>query len=456
MPRTHLALTVFLFSMFLLVSTGFAEQQGFSATISPKNISLNISGIGQANITVTNSQNTVLNFFISIKGAYPKSIFFDSGLLSLPNSTTTQKINFNPVEGIGRFPIVFYGEDLGNSSINFSIPVNLWVQHPDKYIIKAVKYTASGTTATGSITLQPDDKRQTDIVFDISDINQKVVKSATLSRELESEITLDQPLDISDLPAGKYKLRISIKGTSLSDSTSFDIGLSRGISVDRQTTQGLLYDEVKILLSNSGNLPETRYVFYEDVPNGKSVKLLTNATDVLKTGTGTKYEFTINEIRPGEVATIVYRIDKSQSVLAILLGAVVLLGLLGMAFSIAKKPKIKKRFIKSGKGQYSIVLELKNSGFTSLNDSVVKDFVQPLAKVKSDNSSGMAPHTRQSQLGTELVWKVGPLKRGESRLLHYSLDAPMVESLKLSHASLDYVTSRNGKGSVKSNELVLD
>lgn len=458
MPKPLLVFTVALILASFLATSSFAQGQPVEASLSEKDIAVNISSAASTDLIIGNPQNVSLAFFLTIKGIYPKGILFDNNIIIPPNSTATQKITFNPTGDIGRYRIVFYGENLANPSLNFSIPANLWVQHPDRYIINGVKYLIEGSKAIGYITLKPDDKRQTDLVFDIVDINEKVVKSATLSMEIDRQVTLQQPLDISDLPAGKYRLRVSIKGTSLSSFAGFDIGLSKNVLEEKTVVSGLIFDEVKINLYNKGNLVENDYKVYEDLDKNTPIRLVTNATDIINAGKTVKYEFTVPEIRPGEVATVIYRIDNTPAMLTKAVVAVVILAAILAALMVARKPKIKKKFLKSGHGQYSIILEIRSSKLSGLKDVVIRDIVQPLAKVKKGEflSGGLTPHIRESQLGTELLWRVGALKRGESRLLHYVLEAALgAESLKLSSATLNYVTKGNGKGSVNSNEIVM-
>ena len=454
MLKYQLVLLPLVITFSFLASASLGQE--ITAELSNKDITLNVSSVSSYNLTIKNNQNNPLNFLLSIKGEYPKFIFFDNTVLALANSTTTETVTFNPTEDIGRFNFVLFGEVIGNSTTNFSIPVSLWVQHPDKYILKDFTNSVEENKVTARLTLEPHDKLATEIVFDILDINEKVVKSSTLSKPLEKEETVDQTIDISDLPTGKYKLSASIKGTQLTKTASFDIGLSRNIKKEKTVTPGLLFNEVKITLYNYGNLVENDYKLYEEIGKHKLVTLITNATDILKSGDNLRYEFTIARIRPGEVATIIYRIEAWQELVTTLVIIVIIIVVVTTPLMMYRKPKIKKKYVKREKGQYSVILEVKNSKLGELKDVTVKDFVQPLVRVNKHETSGLAPHIRESQLGTELVWKIGALKRNESRVIHYTLNSLIQpESLKLSYATLSYVTSRNRRGQIKSNELVL-
>ena len=225
---------------------------------------------------------------------------------------------------------------------------------------------------------------------------------------------------------------------------------------EKSITPGLLFDEVKITLRNYGNLIENDYKVYEDIGKNRFVTLLTNATDIIKSGNDVRYEFTIEKIRPGEVATIVYRLENWQNLAVAIVVIVVVIAVAVTAFLMNGRPRVHKKFVKRGRGQYSIMLEVKNSKFGNIKDVIVRDLVQPLVKVGKQETSGLAPHVRESQVGTELIWKIGPLQKGESRILHYTLDALVhAESIKLTYATMSYVTSRNRRGKVTSNELTL-
>ncbi len=437
------------------ITVGLAEES-ITASLSNKDVIVGLNNITVVNLTIKNPQNTSSTFSASIQGSYPKTIILENKFVVVGNSTVFKAITINPTEDIGRFPLTVYLEAQENSQINFSLPLNLWVQHPDKYILKNFEGKVQNNKVTGKITLKPDDKIKTNFVFDILDINGKVAKSAELSQEIEKEATIENSIDVSDLPTGKYSLRVSIKDTILSKSTNFDIGLSRSVKQDRKITSGLLYDEVEISLYNYGNLVENDYKVYEEIPKGQFITLITNSTDLIKSDQNVKYEFTLDKIRPGEVAIIKYRVEKWQNLLMYLAGLVVLIAVVVYALLMNTKPKIRKSSVRMGKGQFSIILEVKNNGLTEMKDVIVRDFLQPIAKIKSTESGGLSPNIRSSQLGTELLWKLGSLMKGEVRVLSYSIDALLhAESLKLSTATMNYVTGRKNRGLIRSNELTV-
>jgi len=453
MLKQLLSLTVFLLISVQLATLIFA-QEVVTANLSSKDVVVGIGNISVINFTINNPTNASLIFSASIFGDYPKVIVVENNFVVPGNSSAVKPITFNPKEDIGRFSLTLYLESSKNGK-NLSMPINLWVQHPDKYIMKNFESAVKNNLVAGKITVKPHDKLKTDFVFDILDINGKVIKSTELSQEIEKEETIENSIDVSDLSTGKYSLKVSIKGTDLSRSSDFDIGLSRSIKQDRKVAEGILYDEIEILLYNYGNLAENGYKVYEEIPKGSFVTLLTSSSDVIKSEKSVKYEFTIDSIRPGEVASIKYRIEKWQNLLIYLVGIVVVIAVLISLLFLNTKPKIRKGFSKASKGQYSIVLEVKNNGLSEMKDVVVRDFLQPAVKIKSADFGGLSPNIRSSQIGTELLWKLGNLKRGEIRILSYSIENLSAESLKLSTATINYTTGRKNRGVVRSNELTL-
>src|SRR3989338_9693812 len=134
MLKYQLVLLPLVITFSFLASASLGQE--ITAELSNKDITLNVSSVSSYNLTIKNNQNNPLNFLLSIKGEYPKFIFFDNTVLALANSTTTETVTFNQTEDIGRFNFVLFGEVIGNSTTNFSIPVSLWIQHPDKYLLK--------------------------------------------------------------------------------------------------------------------------------------------------------------------------------------------------------------------------------------------------------------------------------------------------------------------------------
>jgi len=441
-----------------IVLLGFLAESSYSQQVTAdleKDMTLNFSSPSTRNLTLTNKLNESLNFVVTINGEYPKNMFYSNNIFVQPNSTTSFLVTFSP-EDIGRYNFEFSLVELRNSLINLSLPVKVWVQHPDKYILKDFTSSVAGNQVTASLTLKPHDSLDTEIKFDILDLGGKVVKSSKVSKQLSKEERVEQSIEVSDLSTGKYKLSASITGTNLKKETEFDIGLSRNVKEEKKVTKGLLYDEIKITLYNYGNLIENDYKVYEEIGKSQIVTLVTNATDIISTGDKRRYEFTIEKIRPGEVATISYRLENWENLLTTGVFAVAVIIVVVAVLMVSTKPKIKKKFVKRGRGQYSVILEIKNSRLYDLKDLIVRDIVQPLAKVNMQETTGLSPIIRNSQLGAELLWKIDQLKKGESLVLHYTLDSLVhAESLKLSYATMSFVTKRNRKVSIKSNEIVL-
>ncbi len=436
---------------YIFFSAAYVLAQNISADLSQKDVELDINSISVSNLIIKNLENKSYSFQLVLKGDYPKSIAVDNNFRVEANSTKSIPVTFNPTGDIGRFNIILYAETIPDKSFNFSIPISLWVKHPEKYIIKDFKSAVDGSKLTASITLKPHDKLATEVEFKIFDLKEKVVKSASLTNEIDREITLDQVIDISDLPTGKYELAASIKGTNLTRSVNFDVGISKNIKEERKTVAGLLFDEVQITLYNYGNLVETDYRLYEQVAKNRRVTLITNATDIIKAGDTVRYEFTIDKIRPGETISIIYRLENSDVLITTSAAIIIIIGLLLSGFVLAKKPKVKKKVIKTGRGQYSVIIEIKSPKLSNIKEAVLKDFVQPSLKV---SAHGFGLSIKDSQLGKELVWRLGELEKGSVKALNYSIETDSPH-LKLSSATLTYITKSKRKGTVRSNEVIV-
>ncbi len=455
MSRHTLFLLVLMASLLVSIGLAYAEET-VKVSLSSNSLESEAGSLAITNLTLKNPTNSSFTFALSVRGSNPEYLVVDKSISLEANSTKIAAVIFNPKDDIGRFPLTINGEVINNQNINFSFPISLWAKHPDKYIVKEFSHLVEGNKITSKITLKPHDRLLTEITFDIIDINGKSVKTASLSQEIEKETALQQSLDTSDLQTGKYTLRASVKGTNISKEAVFDIGLSRNIRTERSVTSGLFFNEVKINLYNYGNLIENDYKLYEEIGKNRKVTLVTNATDIIKSGDTLKYEFTIEKIRPGEVATIIYRLEYIQDVATALFALIVLSGLGVFAYTKSQKPKVKKRFVKQSHDSYSVMIEIRNPRFSKIKSGVVREVIGPTGKVNRREASGVPPQIKDSQLGTELVWKIPEMVGSQTITLQYMVDYRKDSGrLKLSPATFSYTTSRNRQGFSFSNELVL-
>lgn len=440
----------------LLFLPSYSGSQTFiQAGLSNTSIEMLTTNPTFSELKINNSGSQPLTFLLSLKGSYPNGILFDSTILAPANATIAKNITFSPTQDIGRFSFSLYLESISDKAINFSIPVSLWVKHPERYILNNFIYSVQQDKIKASITIRPDDKLQTEVEFKILDLTGESVKSAAVSQETDREATLEQTIDISDLPSGKYTITAEIKGTTLKRSAAFDIGLQRGLKQEKIVTSGLFFDEVKINVYNNGNLVENGYKIYEEIEAGRPVKLVTNSTDTIKSGNTVKYEFTIEKIRPGETVSIIYRLENGQNLLMAAAGIIILLAGALFFFLNAKKPKITKRFAKTTEGKYKIFIEVQNPKISAIKNASVRDFIQPPAKVNRFESTGYPASIRDSHMGTEVSWKLPDMKGHGAITLSYTLENTEGKAIRLSPASLTCLTSRNRRVVVRSNELVL-
>jgi hypothetical protein len=101
---------------------------------------------------------------------------------------------------------------------------------------------------------------------------------------------------------------------------------------------------------------------------------------------------------------------------------VILLVVLGAAYIYLYTTAIgmKKRAVKHG-SEWSVSINIKNRG-SAAEGVVVRDVI-PHHFTLSGTFETLKPIARKTDTGTELIWRVGGIKRGEEKLLHYKMTA---------------------------------
>ena len=229
---------------------------------------------------------------------------------------------------------------------------------------------------------------------------------------IEKTITLPERL-----VAGEYVVdaKISYKDISRDFQTKFAVSERAIINkevVDYTPSFAGYSKTVKI--TNKGN-KDGDYTLTEAISSFDAV--FYSGTNPTSAGSG---QYAWNAVlKPGETATISYRVDYMPLVLF-------LLAILVFSWYIIVKLRtiritkfiMQKRMIEEG-SEFTIGLELKNAIGTNVQDVVVRDFVPSVFDVKE--GEGPRPVKRKAAHGTELEWKINELFSKEDRILSYKI-----------------------------------
>ncbi len=192
-------------------------------------------------------------------------------------------------------------------------------------------------------------------------------------------------------------------------SLKFSVSEVKKITSTKYSQKTLLGTTVYITLRNEGNVPDTASTIADKsdllvavYPESKPSSITGNAL--------TWYA----ALAPGEERTISY----SQIFWPIPFGSLFALLLAGYGYMLATAIEIRKSIL--GRGSVlGISLHVKNKG-SDADGVVVKDIVPSNFSVIPEFETSK-PIMRKTADGTELLWRLGTVKRGDDVMLHYKI-----------------------------------
>ncbi|MFH0837612.1 MAG: hypothetical protein V1870_05765 [Candidatus Aenigmatarchaeota archaeon] len=228
---------------------------------------------------------------------------------------------------------------------------------------------------------------------------------------------------------GRYVVSAQLMRNSAELFTLTDVFVVKSVfekSVDKMEKQELLKTNTIITVKNTGNIAGTTFVaetiwgslfFSGDLPKS--------------TGIDYTWELSLDAC---ETKAISYSID--YSIIPIIL--IIIIAVLYIVFHLRtirlRKFIMQKQHIQKGV-EFTIGLEFKSH--SSLKDVVIRDFVPAIFKVVDAGKA--TKHI--SPAGTELIWKIHELKRGEERIMSYKI-IPLFsvsDTVRLPKASVDFI-----------------
>ncbi|MCK5021401.1 MAG: hypothetical protein KAS32_30595, partial [Candidatus Peribacteraceae bacterium] len=170
---------------------------------------------------------------------------------------------------------------------------------------------------------------------------------------------------------------------------------------------------------------------------------------------GISYNWVIEGMAIGATEEISYTISRIPLLVGSFIVVFCVIALLGMGTVKVRAPNIKKKYIKKG-NDHLIILEIRGPMAKTLNNVLVKDRVSPLGKVMPE-FDGPKPVVRESETGTELIWRIGDMKPRSEIFLTYKIK-PLIDAqqLKMPRAHLTYRTADERKINVFSKQIVLE
>jgi len=281
----------------------------------------------------------------------------------------------------------------------------------------------------------------------------EVVKTLDVEKEIEGNEEVNEIIPTGNLLAGSYDVKVSIPEYGVSGETEFYIPPVHKIVRKKEIVSTPFGDKVIITIRNEGNVEED-YVLSETLPPNQYVEFPENPTSSYMDEEGMKYNWRIEGLAVGKSVAITYNISRLPFIIGSLISVICIFALLGVGAVKVRTPNIKKRYIRK-RNEHLIVLEIKGALTKGLKNVIVKDRVSPLGKVVPE-FEGPKPIVRESESGTELIWRLGDIKPRSEIYLTYRI-RPLIEAqLKMPRAYLTYRTEDDRKIRVFSKQIVLE
>ncbi len=438
----------------LLLIPSLVLAEPVEISINPQSATIEYRRESNFTLEVTNNQNFTDTFTFKHIGAYSQWVSYYNTTVTVKNNSK-ENITFVifPTNDIGKYVYQLTTQSKKNSSVNDTQDLAFTVFHPEGVLLKEYYPRWQGKIFPNFF-VKTVEKRLVTVLMEIIDQNGKIVEKTSASKEIDGEGNVFEFVEIGSLDPGKYTLKSQIEGTSVVKEQEIEIESNESVKIDRKVDSNPLFQEVKISITNLGNTPQKNYQVFETLGVGTPVNFITKFSGLEKLDDQIKYEFKVAELKPGDTVEIVYRIEYWQGMLITLILIIIALGVMIWYVNRLRNPRIRKKYLKKKTG-FTVVLEIRGSMFNDLKNVTIRDWVSPLAKVKQ-NFETLKPVVRGSDVGTELIWKLGDLAKGEDRVIHYDIEPVQLSTIKLDKAWMRYSKTEDKQYKKFSNVIVVD
>ncbi len=365
-----------------------------------------------------------------------------------------------PIEGPITIPIDFYPNDVPGT-YEYEIVVQSKAS-PELKVIKTVKLIVLGADNVegldGEITMDDDNinirmaldshvEEEITVDFSLAGSSGKTMATYTRALMIEGKMNVTHQIPISAaLFADTYTVKASVKDTDISFEKSFRIEPVHRIVKTEEETSSSLFKELRISVSNEGNVIEEEYRVSADVPTG----FVTFSKEPSSCEEG-ECEWIVSKLNPQEALQIVYRVQYWPLIAEGLLIAVLIGVFMFFGWSRLNVPAFNKK-VETGKdGSYTTVLEIRNAG-KKITNVVIRDEVSPLFKVK-DEFETVKPAVKHKEDTTELVWSLPVIEPGDHRIIHYRVTPLVKGDLKIPKAYMRYAIGGRKRSKVSTKEM---
>jgi len=356
----------------------------------------------------------------------------DKGSITIPSySNGTVKVSITPTEdakaGDYRYELTIKRDSTG------------------EMISKEFQITVKQRTTAGRVSLKlscDECKESVGIIAEVENFGTAVLKNSKLIFNLGEEKIelaagdinvsakkqLATEFDVKGWAPGEYSIFVEFVANGQSvdrETTTFTVPLIENISVVKKVESTPWSKNVILRAENLGNAPDEAEI-KALVEQSLTVSISYSEPPTVR---GDEWVWKV-ALEPGESYEISY--TEFYWPIPIIIVVVILGGI--YAYLYATSIGMKKFVTKKDK-EWSVGIAIKNRG-SAVEGVVVRDTI-PSQFVLSGKFETLKPIARKTDMGTELIWRIGGIKRGEEKVLHYRIKPKgLVGPVKLPPARL--------------------
>lgn len=226
---------------------------------------------------------------------------------------------------------------------------------------------------------------------------------------------------LQDSLAGNYSIAVSLYDSlgNLIDTSSKEIIISEitNITFKKDISNFLLFDYIKIYATNFGNYKSKAKITIEPVSNFFEIY-----NGPAPTQEDSVWVLKEQFLSPNESTFVSYYKIYSLNIILLFIIFYLIYYLYCEFFTVKIEKNIIEKILPSGDKKVTVALNI-SSKFRNIDNVVVRDLIPSQFKVIAEFPS-IKPVIRKIDDGTEIIWRLGTLGKGEERILHYSIFVP--------------------------------
>ncbi len=440
----------------LLLSLGLLIGSASAVSVDIMGLKTKTIQYGQStrfDFTIKNNINRMMDYVIVIEGAHPEWVTLDKYFFFVP-SLSQKKLDvvvFPQDNGTQSYSLIVQSISTPGiyNSFDFSVKAvgnkrSEVVVEEKKTSIERVDSGISGDNIETTIVVKKPDDTAITVDFYLKDSEGNIFSTYSKTLEGEGSQSVSHKFPTTNLLAGRYVIEAVVRELLISKSSIVVIPESRDVKKTRKVTSGFLYETVTIFIENLGNVVESEYILTDSVPSSESVSWDVSPSSQQVFNGNVLSTWIITNLRPSDKVFVSYTINYWFSVLKIIIAIILILVAIAIVYMKMSRPSISKRFIKKGVSHFLVILEVKGSFFAPIRSVLVKDSISPLMEVQG-KFEGIAPVIRKGKEKTELLWRIGTMKRMDERILSYNIKGKVEAQIKLEPAMLRYKKTEEGE-----------